>query len=135
MDQVEILLIEDNAADVELFREALGETQWEHRLTHAWDGLAGLAILRSGAAATPPYRPDLILLDLNLPILSGREVLDALKADPRLANIPVAVTSGSDWERATLAAAGLEVASYLIKPNTWSGFQELAGRVLQLCGR
>src|ERR1035438_3431605 len=95
---VEILLVEDNPADVRLTREALNSDRLWNHLSVAKDGVEAMAYLRrEGRFATAP-RPDLILLDLNLPKKDGREVLAEIKADANLMRIPVVVLTLSAVE-------------------------------------
>src|SRR5512143_780096 len=97
-DRLHLLLIEDNAGDVRLIREAFRTTGQEVEITVARDGVEGLEYLRHAADSVLEPKPDLILLDLNLPRKSGREVLREVKADERLSAIPVIVltTSAAD---------------------------------------
>jgi two-component system, chemotaxis family, response regulator Rcp1 len=113
---VEILLVEDNPGDVRLTQEALKEGKVRNKLNVVDDGVKALEFLRR----QPPYedapRPDLILLDLNLPRMSGREVLEAIKADPGLRNIPVVVLTSSEAERDVVSAYQLHANCYVTKP-------------------
>jgi two-component system, chemotaxis family, response regulator Rcp1 len=109
---IEILLVEDNAADVRLTKEALQEGKVRNNLTVARDGEEALEILRRPAAV----RPDLILLDLNLPRKDGREVLATLKADPSLKHIPVVVLTTSSAEVDILKSYQLHANCYITKP-------------------
>src|SRR5690606_9358228 len=93
---LEILLVEDNPGDVRLVVEALRHGKLLHRLSVAENGAKALAMLRREGAHAHRAGPDLILLDLNLPGLSGHELLTELKTDARLARIPVVVMTGSD---------------------------------------
>src|SRR5262249_9183006 len=90
-----ILLVEDNLGDARLVSEALRETRAGCRLRHVEDGVEALAYLRRQGAHDGAVRPDLILLDLNLPRRSGREVLAEIKADDTLRRIPVIVLTSS----------------------------------------
>ncbi len=111
-----ILLVEDNPADVGLMREALHEAQVRHTLHVALDGRDALAFLRrEGAHAAAPH-PALILLDLNLPYLTGLDVLDAIKADPALRRIPVVMLTTSDAPVDIRAAYDRHVNSFITKP-------------------
>jgi two-component system, chemotaxis family, response regulator Rcp1 len=113
---VEILLIEDNPADVRLTREALTSDRLWNRLTVATDGVEAMACLRrEGKFALAP-RPDLILLDLNLPKKDGREVLAEIKADPDLKLIPIVVLTLSAGEEDILRTYGLHANCYITKP-------------------
>ena len=131
----EILLLEDNDADVELLREALGAGGRRHRLTVAQDGEVGLDhLLRLQDCADAP-RPDLILMDLNLPKRSGREVLAAIKGDPALSAVTVVIFSGSPWERDSLAALGVPADRYIVKPRSFAGFLDAAKRIEEIWRR
>lgn len=113
---IEILLVEDNAADVRLTVEALREGKVRNRLTVARDGEEALDVLaRRGPFAEAP-RPDLILLDLNLPRKDGREVLAIIKADPSLKRIPVVVLTTSSAELDIIKSYNLHANCYITKP-------------------
>jgi CheY-like chemotaxis protein len=113
---VEILMIEDNPGDVRLTREALKEGKIHTRLSVVADGDAALDFLhRRGAHAAAP-RPDLILLDLNLPGKSGREVLAEVKADDNLRRIPVVVLTSSQAEQDIVESYNLNANCYVTKP-------------------
>ena len=113
---VEILLVEDSPSDVELTREALAEAKLRNHLHVASDGVAALAFLRREGAHAAAPRPDLVLLDLNLPRRDGREVLAELKADPALANIPVVILTTSAAEEDILRSYQLHANCYVTKP-------------------
>lgn len=113
---MEILLIEDNPADVGLVEEAFEEGRLLVDLHVAEDGAVGLQFLRREGAFTNARRPDLIMLDLNLPKKDGREVLQEIKDDPGLQHIPVIVLTTSDDEADVLRAYGLHANCYLTKP-------------------
>ena len=113
---IEILLVEDNSGDVRLTIEALKEGKVRNRLSVARDGVEALAFLRrEGPHASAP-RPDLILLDLNLPRLDGREVLAEIKTDARLRRIPVVVLTTSKAEEDILRTYDLHANCYINKP-------------------
>jgi CheY-like chemotaxis protein len=113
---IEILLVEDNAGDVELTIEALKEGKVVNRLNVVEDGDAALAFLRREGQYASATRPDLILLDLNLPRLDGREVLAAIKADEDLKRIPVVVLTTSEAEQDILTSYNLHANCYVTKP-------------------
>ena len=113
---IEILLVEDNIGDVRLTQEALREGKVKNNLTVARDGEEALKMLRrEGEHASIP-RPDLILLDLNLPRRDGREVLQEIKADEQLRMIPVVVLTTSSAEADILKSYQLHANCYITKP-------------------
>jgi CheY-like chemotaxis protein len=113
---VEILLVEDNPGDVRLTQEALKEGKVYNNLHWAKDGVEALEFLRrEGKYATSP-RPDIILLDLNLPKKDGREVLGVIKSDDRLKQIPVVVLTTSKAEEDVLRSYELHANCYVQKP-------------------
>jgi two-component system, chemotaxis family, response regulator Rcp1 len=114
--QMEILLVEDNRGDVRLIREGLDHDGVRLHLNVAQDGLEALAFLRRQDPYSSAPRPDLIVLDLNLPRKSGREVLADMKADPVLSSIPVVVFSSSQAETDIAASYGLRANCYIVKP-------------------
>lgn len=113
---IEILLVEDNPGDVRLTIEALKEGKVSNRLSVARDGVEALAFLRREGAHGSAPRPDLILLDLNLPRRDGREVLAEIKADARLRRIPVVVLTTSKAEEDILRTYDLHANCYINKP-------------------
>ena len=115
-EPIEILLVEDNPADVRLTREALKESEVRNNLVVVADGEQALAFLRREGEYADARRPDLILLDLNLPRKDGREVLADVKADPDLRRIPVVVLTTSAGEEDVLSAYDLQAACYITKP-------------------
>ena len=119
---VDILLVEDNPGDIDLTLEALEEARVRNTVDVVEDGLEALRYLkREGEYAEAP-RPDLILLDLNLPKLDGREVLEQLKADPDLRRIPVVVLTTSDSEADVLESYERHAAAYIVKPVDFEQF-------------
>ena len=113
---VEILLVEDNPGDVRLTREALREGKVRNNLNVAPDGVEALAYLRRQGRYADATRPDLILLDLNLPKMDGREVLEAVKADASLRNIPIVILTSSQAEQDIVRAYDLHANCYVTKP-------------------
>ena len=113
---MEILLVEDNAADVRLTREVLNSGRLWTNLSVARDGVEAMAYLHREGRFAEAAKPDLILLDLNLPRKDGREVLGEIKADTDLKRIPVVVLSSSDAQEDILKAYGLHANCYIIKP-------------------
>ncbi|WIG94838.1 response regulator [Myxococcus sp. SDU36] len=113
---IEILLVEDNPGDVRLTIEAFKEGKVSNRLSVARDGVEALAFLRRQGAYANAARPDLILLDLNLPRKDGREVLAEIKVDPALRRIPVVVLTTSKAEEDILRTYDLHANCYIAKP-------------------
>lgn len=113
---IDILLVEDNAADVRLTEEVLTESKVRNNLTIANDGQEALACLRRQGKFKASARPDLILLDLNLPIKDGREVLAEIKADPDFKRIPVVILTTSKAEEDILKTYNLHANCYITKP-------------------
>lgn len=113
---IEILLVEDNPADVRLVREALRHSDSPYALNVAPDGVEALAYLRGEGTYADRVPPDLVLLDLNLPRKDGRQVLAELKADERLARIPVVVLSTSQADEDVAKAYALHANCYVSKP-------------------
>ena len=121
----EILLVEDNPGDVRLTIEALRESKVANNLNVARDGVEALAYLRREGAYANAVRPDLILLDLNMPRKDGREVLAEIKAEPHLRTIPVVVLTTSSAEADVLRSYELGVNSFITKPVTFAGLVEV----------
>lgn len=113
----QILLVEDNQADIHLIGEALKRTQIPHDLSVAKNGDEALALVRRQRAEQHPSHPDLILLDLNLPGKTGREVLREIKTDPSLYEIPVVVLTSSEAQDDILAAYCDRANCYVVKPS------------------
>jgi len=113
---VEILLVEDNPGDVRLTIEALRESNFINNLNVARDGVEALAYLRREGKFANSVRPDLILLDLNLPRKDGREVLAEIKADPKLHTIPIVVLTTSRAEQDVLRSYELQANCFITKP-------------------
>jgi CheY-like chemotaxis protein len=113
---IEILLVEDNPGDVRLTSEALRDAKVRNHLTVAPDGVEALAMLRREGRHAAVPRPDLILLDLNLPKKSGREVLEEVKQDDALKGIPVVILTTSQAERDIVESYRLHANAYVTKP-------------------
>ncbi|HLO29789.1 MAG TPA: response regulator [Anaerolineales bacterium] len=113
---IEILLVEDNPGDVRLTRESLGEAKVRNNMVVASDGVEAMACLRQEGEYVNATRPDLILLDLNLPRMNGFEVLDAIKEDPDLKRIPVVVLTTSQAEQDIIRSYNLYANAYVNKP-------------------
>ena len=114
--RVEILLVEDSPDDVELTVEALKEGKVWHNLSVAGDGAQALEFLRRQGKYADAPRPDMILLDLNLPKKDGRQVLEEIKADERLKQIPVIVLTTSKAEQDIIKTCNFHANCYITKP-------------------
>lgn len=126
----EILLVEDNENDVELTRLGFKRTNLDANLHHANDGVECMAFLRKEGQYTQAPTPDLILLDLNMPRMDGREVLAQLIATPQLAHLPVVILTTSAENQEILSMYRHRCSSYIIKPVDFDKFL----RVVQLLG-
>jgi CheY-like chemotaxis protein len=113
---VEILLVEDNPADVRLTKEALKESKIRNRLNVVENGVEAMAYLRQEGKYARAVRPDLILLDLNLPLKDGREVLADIKADKDLKIIPIVILTTSKAEQDIVRTYNLHANCYVTKP-------------------
>ncbi len=121
----EILLVEDNPGDVRLAREALKDSKIANRLHVVEDGVEAIAFLRREGPHAAAVRPDLILLDLNLPRKDGREVLAEIKADPDLRRIPVVVLTISRSDEDILKTYDLHANCYVSKPVDFEQFTKI----------
>ncbi|MHC4513050.1 MAG: response regulator [Planctomycetota bacterium] len=125
MRLVEILLVEDNPGDVRLTQEALKDSKLVNKLHVVGDGDEALAFLRKQNEHANAPRPDLIVLDLNLPKKSGREVLAEIKEDPDLRRIPVVVLTISTSEGDVLETYDLHANCFITKPIGLEQFLEV----------
>lgn len=114
-----ILLVEDNPGDVLLTRKALERSGILFELQVASDGIEALTLLRA-------RRPDVVLLDLNLPKMSGREVLDTVKRDEDLRRVPVLILTSSKAEEDVLRSYNMHANGYMVKPGDAKTFTDLA---------
>ena len=130
-----VLLVEDDDDHADLAAIALGAHDARHETVRARDGAEALDILFRRGAHADADRPDLVLLDLNLPRVSGLDVLEALKGDPGLRHIPVVVLTTSDDEGDRRRAYRRHANSYLVKPTDFGSFEALAQSVGQYWGR
>lgn len=128
---IDILLVEDSPADVLIAREALAEAKLFNTIHVAEDGVEALDFLyKRGKFASVP-RPDLILLDLNLPRKNGREVLAEIKADENLKSIPVVVLTTSSAEEDILKSYNLHANCYVVKPVEFDSFVKAVQSIQQ----
>jgi two-component system, chemotaxis family, response regulator Rcp1 len=115
-EAVRILLVEDNPGDVRLTQEALKEAKFRNNLQVVGDGVEALAYLRQEGKYSGATRPHMVMLDLNMPRMDGREVLAAIKKDPDLRRIPVVVLTSSEAETDIARAYELHANCYVTKP-------------------
>lgn len=119
---MEILVVEDNLDDARVTLHALRPENIKCRATLVRDGEEALRFLRRAGVFAQAPRPDLILLDMQLPGCDGREVLVEIRSDEQLKNIPVVVLTASMVHRAVLEGQQLHVAGYMVKPVDWEQF-------------
>ena len=119
---IDVLLVEDDPGDVLMTQEAFEHNKVRNTLTVVADGVSALAYLRKEGEHADASTPDLILLDLNLPKMDGREVLEALKADERLRMIPVVVLTTSEAEDDVVRSYALHANAYVTKPVDFEAF-------------
>lgn len=122
---IEVLLAEDDSGDVRLTQEAMRDAKVHNRLTVARDGEEALAVLRRQGPWEGAPRPDLMLLDLNMPKKSGLEVLEEMKHDEDLKTIPVVILTSSDAERDIVRSYRLHANCYVKKPLDLKQFLEV----------
>ena len=126
---VQILLVEDNPGDIRLTQEAMKEGDLPNKLHVVKDGVEAIAFLRRQGPYSDAPRPDLILLDLNLPKKSGREVLEDIKSDPALKTIPVVVLTTSDAKTDVVNVYQLHANCFITKPVDLEEFMNVVRRI------
>ena len=126
---VEILLVEDDPGDVLMTTEALEESKLLHTLRVLDNGEEAIRYLRREEPYSDAPRPDLVLLDLNLPRLDGREVLSIIKADPVLRSIPCVILTTSDAEEDVMRSYDLHANAYVTKPVDFSTFTNVVRQI------
>ena len=129
---IDILLIEDDPGDVLLTREAFADNKVRNRLTVCGNGREALAYLRRRGPHADATLPDLILLDLSLPVLDGRDLLAEIARDPGLRDIPVVILTNSLAERDILQARQLRAADYVSKPVDFCRLVDVVKRIERL---
>jgi two-component system response regulator len=122
---VEVLLVEDNPDDVELMRIGFRRAKFAVNLHHVGNGEECMAFLRREAPYTDVPRPDLVLLDLNMPRMDGREVLAEIVKDEALIQIPIVVLTSSDADSDVLTSYRLSCSSYIVKPVDFEQFSRV----------
>ncbi|WP_049923492.1 response regulator [Halopiger djelfimassiliensis] len=130
-EPVEILLIEDNPGDIRLTREAFSDLSTDVTLSVSTDGDDALELLARRYADDTASVPDLVLLDLNLPRMSGFEFLEAVQADPTLSRLPVLVLTSSNAYEDVLESYELAANAYLTKPTDPAEFASIAETVVE----
>ncbi|PYP45956.1 MAG: hypothetical protein DMD50_09415 [Gemmatimonadetes bacterium] len=128
---IEVLLVEDSADDAALTRRALDQGKVRNRVHHVTSGVEALARLRRQGRFADAPPPDLILLDLNLPGMDGRELLRIIKADERLRHIPVVVVTGSEVDADVLSSYQQHANAYVKKPIATKEFLEAVNSIEQ----
>ena len=127
--QIEVLLVEDDPGDVMMTREAFQDYKLHNELHVVSDGAEAMAFLHQEGEYAGRPRPDLVLLDLNLPRMDGRQVLQAIKSDPELASIPVVVLTTSENEDDVLRSYSLHANAYVTKPVDFQRFIEVVRQI------
>ncbi|MDQ1641554.1 MAG: hypothetical protein QOJ90_905 [Actinomycetota bacterium] len=127
--QIEVLLVEDDPGDVLMTREAFEDHKVQNQLHVVNDGVEAMAFLRREGEHADAPRPDLVLLDLNLPRMDGREVLNAIKSDPDLASIPVVILTTSEAEEDVLRSYSLHANAYVTKPVDFDRFIKVVRQI------
>jgi CheY-like chemotaxis protein len=128
-DLISVLLVEDDPGDVLLIREAFAEQKVGNVLSVVSDGVQAVEYVRGEGQFAGRERPDLILLDLNLPRKSGTEVLAEIKADPALATIPVIVLTTSEAEQDVLRSYQAHANAYISKPVDFDRFRQVVHKI------
>jgi CheY-like chemotaxis protein len=126
---VDVLLVEDDPGDVLMTQEAFADHKVHNRLHVVSDGVEAMAFLRKEGSHADVPTPDLILLDLNLPKMDGREVLAAIKEDEKLRAIPVVILTTSEAEEDVLRSYSLHANAYVTKPVDFERFIEVVKRI------
>jgi CheY-like chemotaxis protein len=127
--QIEVLLVEDDPGDVLMTKEAFEDYKLSNRLHVVTDGVEAMEFVRRTGEHTDAPRPDLVLLDLNLPRMDGREVLQAIKSDPELASIPVVILTTSEAEEDVLRSYSLHANAYVTKPVDFDRFIQVVRQI------
>jgi CheY-like chemotaxis protein len=126
---IQVLLVEDDPGDVLITQEAFEENKVRNQLNVVNDGVKALAYLRREGDYADALRPDLILLDLNLPRMGGHEVLEQIKSDTNLQRIPVVVLTTSDAEEDVLRSYNLHANAYVTKPVDFERFLSVVRQI------
>jgi len=132
--RLDVLLVEDDPGDVVIAREAMAAGQLSTQLEVVNDGVEAMEYLRQKGRYRTARRPDLILLDLNLPRMSGHEVLAEVKADPSLRRIPVVVLSTSTADEDIVRSYDLHASVYVSKPVDFDAFTDVVKQIDEFFG-
>ncbi|WP_374536246.1 response regulator [Micromonospora aurantiaca (nom. illeg.)] len=135
LGSLRVLLVEDDPADVALIEGTFATHALAAELHHVPDGVEAMAFLRRQGQYADAARPELILLDLNMPRMNGREVLTAIKADPWLKTIPVVVFTTSAVDADVLASYTAHANAYVTKPIDLDDFERVVGQIHRFYGR
>jgi CheY-like chemotaxis protein len=128
-DLISVLLVEDDPGDVMLIREAFSDHKVGNVLTVVNDGVEAMKYVRGEGEYASAERPDLVLLDLNLPRKSGAEVLAEIKGDPKLSTIPVVVLTTSQSEEDVLSSYKMHANAYITKPVDFERFGQIVHQI------
>lgn len=131
MEEIKIILIEDNMGDILLIQEAIDQSNYECDVTSLTDGEQGIQYLDKLQKTPTMKQPALILLDINLPKISGKEILHFVKSSPDLKSIPVAIFSSSAYEKDIKEAQELEADYYFQKPADLTQYFQVIESILQ----
>ena len=129
--RLQILLVEDSVSDTMLIRRSFNRSKLDHTLYCIEDGEKAIALLKQHGADKQVVRPNLIILDLNLPRLDGREVLARIKQDPALKHIPVIILTTSSAEQDVMRSYELHANCYIVKPFDVDDFLQIANFIEQ----
>ena len=133
MAPIQILLVEDNPGDVRLSSEAFKAGDFLHEMNVVKDGVEAMEFVRRCGAYSCAPRPDIIILDINLPRKNGLEVLEEIRSDNTLADIPIIMLTSSDNDLDVLIAYKKQASAYLVKPSSLSQYDEVIDAVAALC--
>jgi two-component system, chemotaxis family, response regulator Rcp1 len=128
-DWAQILLVEDNQGDARLTKEALKDSKIHIELSHVEDGVEAMAFLQKQGKYADVPKPDLVLLDLNLPKMSGREVLEKMRQIPECALIPVVILTTSEAEEDIMKSYELNANCYITKPVDFNEFLKVVNSI------
>ena len=125
----EVLLVEDNEDDVVLMREGFKRSKLVVKLNHVTNGVECIDFLQKQGKYKDAPTPDIILLDLNMPLMDGREVLEKISQDEKLCHLPVVILTTSSEEQDVLSMYKLRCSSYIVKPVDFDKFQKVISEI------